>query len=466
MEKKDSVSVESIKTNIRAVPEPEVPEKAVRRKFTAAYKLRIFKEAETCIAPGQIGAPLRREGIYSSHLAKWRRQAEEGLIPKKRGPQKPDANVRHIAELEKENIKLASKLKQAELIIEVQKSSRSHERKQRGEIMNTVVSLGKEVGIRKACHTLDIPRANFYRWKSTIKKQKVRPLPHLALSPSERTTVLDILHEDRFINKSPHEIYATLLDEKRYICSIRTMYRILEKEGVIKERRNQLIRPHYARPELIAEAPNQVWSWDITKLKRPLKWTYYYLYVNIDIFSRYGAGWMASHSELAALAGKLTTETIEKQSIKPGQLTIHADRGSSMTSKSVAFLLSVLGVTKRHSRPSDSNDNPYSESQFKTMKYRPEFPDRFGSIEDTRVFCQTFFSWYNNEHYHSGLGLLTPYDVHYGRAADRIKTREEVLLSAYEKHPERFKRKIPKPMAVPQQVWINKPVVKHEEVLH
>ncbi len=331
--------------------------------------------------------------------------------------------------------------------------------------MNAVSMLGNEVGIKRACAVLNMSRAGFYRWNNPGEK-KVRCMPALALSASERREVLSVLHEERFIDKAPQEIYAALLDENRYICSIRTMYRILEKEGEIKERRYQLVRPHYVKPELIAEAPNQVWSWDITKLKGPVKWTYYYLYVILDIFSRYVVGWMIAHRELAILARKLIKETMEKQLIKPGQLLIHADRGSSMTSKPVAFLLSDLGVTKSHSRPSVSNDNPYSESQFKTMKYRPEFPDRFGSIEDARAFCQTFFAWYNNEHYHSGLGLLTPYDVHYGRAADIIKAREEVLLSAYEKHPERFKGKIPKPMTVPKEVWINKPMVTHEEALH
>jgi putative transposase len=278
--------------------------------------------------------------------------------------------------------------------------------------MNAVCSLGNEVGIRKACMVLDVSRAGFYRWRSPAMKQKARPLPPLALCASERNMVLDILHEDRFIDKAPQEIYATLLDEDKCFCSIRTMYRILEKEGEIKERRNQLIRPHYKKPELIATAQNQVWSWDITKLKGPVKWTYYYLYVILDIFSRYVTGWMVAHRELAVLARKLIKETMEKQSIKHGQLMIHADRGSSMTSKPVAFLLADLGVTKSHSRPSVSNDNPYSESQFKTMKYRPGFPDRFGAIEDARAFCQSFFPWYNTEHYHSGLGLLTPEDVH------------------------------------------------------
>ncbi len=302
--------------------------------------------------------------------------------------------------------------------------------------MNAVYALGNEVGIKKACTALDVSRAGFYRWIAPVTEKTSRPAPPLALSASERSDVLDILHEDRFIDKAPQEVYTKLLDENKYICSIRTMYRILEKEGEVKERRNQLIRPHYTKPELLATAPNEVWSWDITKLKGPVKWTYYYLYVILDIFSRYVAGWMIAHRELAVLARKLIKETMEKQSIKPGQLLIHADRGSSMTSKPVAFLLADLGVTKSHSRPSVSNDNPYSESQFKTMKYRPEFPDRFGSVEDARAFCQTFFPWYNTEHYHSGLGLLTPEDVHYGREDDIINAREKVLVAAYEEHPE------------------------------
>jgi putative transposase len=332
--------------------------------------------------------------------------------------------------------------------------------------MNTVIALGNEVGIRTACNALDVSRAGFYRWIAPATEKAVRPAPPLALSLSERNNVLNILHEDRFIDKAPQEIYAKLLDEKKYVCSIRTMYRILEKEGELKERRNQLVRPHYTKPELLATAQNQLWSWDITKLKGPEKWTYYYLYVIIDIFSRYVVGWMVAHRELAVLAKKLIEETMKKQLIKPGQLVIHADRGSSMTSKQVAFLLADLGVTKSHSRPSVSNDNPYSESHFKKMKYRPDFPDRFGSIEDARIFCQSFFTWYNTEHYHSGIGLLTPEDVHYGRTDVIIKSREEVLEATFEKHPERFKGKMPKPMLLPGTVWINKPSSESEEEIH
>jgi len=323
--------------------------------------------------------------------------------------------------------------------------------------MRIVASLAHEVGVSAACSALDVSRCGFYRWRSPVKEKAARPKPPLALSSSERSEVLDLLHGNRFVDTAPQAIYATLLDEERYLCSIRTMYRILETEGELKERRNQLVRPQYVKPELLAQAPNEVWSWDITKLKGPVKWTYYYLYVILDIFSRYVVGWMVAQRELAILARKLIEETMKKQLIQPGQLLIHADRGSSMTSKSVAFLMADLGVTKSHSRPSVSNDNPYSESQFKTMKYRPEFPERFGSIEHARAFSQTFFPWYNKEHYHSGLGLMTPEDVHYGRAPHIIKARQEVLLGAYERHPERFKGRIPKPDPLPAEVWINKP---------
>jgi putative transposase len=332
--------------------------------------------------------------------------------------------------------------------------------------MNLTVSLAQKINVSAACSALNVPRCGFYRWKEPKEKEPSRRHPPLALSYEERNEVLDMLHDDRFVDKAPQEIYAALLDEEKYLCSTRTMYRILEKEGELKERRNQLSRPHYTKPELLAQGPNEVWSWDITKLKGPVKWTYYYLYVILDIYSRYVAGWMVAHRELAVLAKKLIEETMKKEGVEPGQLTIHADRGSSMTSKPVAFLMADLGVTKSHSRPSVSNDNPYSESQFKTMKYRPEFPERFGSIEDARAFCRTFFPWYNGEHYHSGLGLMTPEDVHYGKAPGIIEDRQNTLSAAYERHPERFKYRMPKPMAVPDAVWINKPLLRSDGEIH
>lgn len=319
------------------------------------------------------------------------------------------------------------------------------------------------MGRKSACEALDIPRATWYRKKDNKpeKKQK-RPTPPLALDAAERQKVLDILHSERFQDKAPQEVYATLLDEGEYYCSIRTMYRILEDAGEIKERRRQ-VRHNYTKPELLATSPNQVWSWDITKLKGPVKWTYFYLYVIIDIFSRYVVGWIVADREQATLAKHFIDEACQKQQIEKEQLIIHADRGSSMTSKAVALLLADLGVTKTHSRPHVSDDNPYSESAFKTLKYCPAFPERFGSIQDVKSFCRDFFSWYNLEHKHSGIGLLTPEQVHYGMAKEVVEKRGNTLESAFLKHPERFKGKMPKPLPLPEAVWINKPTDKAAE---
>jgi putative transposase len=324
--------------------------------------------------------------------------------------------------------------------------------------MTLVESLARDVRIRPACEALGVPRGSFYRWRHPGSVTESRPVPPLALSEEEQHAVLDVLHEDRFIDCAPREVYAALLDEGTYLCSVSTMYRILEKHDEVRERRDQLCHPSYKKPELLAETSNQVWSWDITKLKGPVKWSYFYLYVILDIFSRYVVGWMVAQSELASLAKALVEQTCKKQAIQPGELLIHADRGPSMRSKPVAFLLADLGVAKSHSRPYTSTDNPYSESQFKTMKYRPDFPNRFGSLQDARTFCQDFFAWYNKEHYHSGIGFLTPEDVHYGRAEHIIKGRHAVLRAAFERHPERFKGEIPKPTELPRAVWINKPL--------
>lgn len=327
--------------------------------------------------------------------------------------------------------------------------------------MESAAALSQQTGVKPACDSVGIARSTFYR---TRKKQSVqkeaqgerRSHPR-ALSGDEREKVLSILRSDRFMDAAPHQVYATLLDEGEYHCSIRTMYRLLDQHGEVKERRDQLRHPEYQKPELLATAPNQVWSWDITKLLGPAKWTYFYLYVILDIFSRYVVGWMVAHRESAVLAQRLIKETCMKQNIAPGWLTIHADRGASMTSKPVAFLLSDLGITKTHSRPHTSNDNPYSEAQFKTLKYRPEFPERFGCIEDARAFCRDFFSWYNKEHRHSGIGLMTPQAVHLGLAHEVSRARAVVLQAAYQAHPERFVRKAPTPPVVPDAAWINKP---------
>jgi putative transposase len=269
--------------------------------------------------------------------------------------------------------------------------------------------------------------------------------------------LLDHLHSERFRDQAPPQVFATLLDEGIYLCSVRTMYRVLEQASEVRERRDQLRHPVYQKPQLLATGPNQVWSWDITKLLGPAKWTYFYLYVILDIFSRYVVGWMVAERESAELAKRLIGETCRKQDITDGQLTLHADRGTSMTSKPVALLLADLGVTKTHSRPHVSDDNPFSESQFKTLKYRPEFPERFGSIQDARTFCQTFFGWYNARHHHSGIGLLTPEVLHYGRADQVVRQRQRILAQAYQRNPERFVRAQPKPPDLPTAVWINPP---------
>jgi len=338
--------------------------------------------------------------------------------------------------------------------------------------MEAALTLSSEVGIKPACKALEVSRAGFYRTQTLKATPSVephkRPSPPRALSSNEQQVVLDILHTERFMDKAPYEVYATLLDEGQYHCSISTMYRILDENKEIKERRNQLSHPVYQKPELLATAPNQVWSWDITKLLGPVKWTYFYLYVIMDIFSRYVVGWMIAQAESAVLAERLIEETCAKQNIEKGQLTLHADRGSSMKSKPVALLLSDLGVTKTHSRPHTSDDNPYSEAQFKTLKYRPDFPGRFGCIEDSRSFCQVFFPWYNKEHRHTGIGLLTPEAVHYGLAKDMQIARSEILRSAYELHPERFVKRMPVPPVLPEAVWINKPKMlpMSEEKIH
>jgi putative transposase len=279
----------------------------------------------------------------------------------------------------------------------------------------------------------------------------------------ERGSVRAVLNSERFQDCSPAAIQATLLDEGQYLCSTRTMYRVLEEDGGTRERRHQLIHPQYQKPELLASAPNQLWSWDITKLRGPAKWTYFYLYVILDVFSRYVVGWMVAPRESAELAMKLIQETCHKQEIQPHQLGLHADRGSAMRSKPVALLLADLSVTKTHSRPYTSNDNPYSESQFRTMKYRPEFPNRFGCIQDSRAFCQTFFPWYNDDHRHSGIGMMTPAMVHHGMAATVREKRQATLDIAYAAHPERFVRRPPTPPNLPSQVWINKPIKSDDD---
>jgi putative transposase len=326
-----------------------------------------------------------------------------------------------------------------------------------------VEELAPLVGTRPACRAVGVAPATIYRRRRPPEQwaerppADPRPAPARSLSEGEREAVLAELRSERFVDSSPAQVWATLLDEGRNLCSERTMYRLLARHGEVRERRDQLTHPSYARPELLAKRPNELWSWDITKLLGPAKWTYYYLYVILDVFSRYVVGWTVQHRESAGVAEQLLAQALLQQRVQPGQLTVHADRGSSMMSKPVAFLLADLGVTKTHSRPYTSTDNPYSEAQFKTMKYRPGFPDRFCGIEEARGFCRPFFEWYNHEHRHSGIGLLSPAALHYGRAEMVQTARAEVLAAAYAAHPERFVRGAPRPPKVPTAAWINKP---------
>jgi putative transposase len=334
--------------------------------------------------------------------------------------------------------------------------------------METVALHGPRLGVARLCAALVLPRATYYR-RLNARPPRLRSKPASALSPTERQAVLDVLHEPRFADLAPAEVYARLLDEGRYLCSERTMYRVLAENAEVRERRDQLRHPEYKKPELLATVPNQVWSWDITKLHGPVKWSYFHLYVLIDIFSRYVVGWMVANREAAFLAEKLIGDTCARQKIEPGQLGIHADRGSPMVSKTMALLYADLGVSKSHSRPHVSNDNPFSEAHFKTLKYRPDFPERFGSLEDARAHCARFFDWYNREHRHGGISLLTPHDVHFGLAAGRVAARAATLTTAYAAHPERFAAGAPKPAPAPSAVWINPPkpaLAEKEDSLH
>lgn len=325
--------------------------------------------------------------------------------------------------------------------------------------MQLVADQGSRFGVAQACDALGVARATFYRHRGPRPSPAPRPTPPRALTPPERERVLAVLHDDENMDLAPASVYAKLLDEQgRYLCSVRTMYRILSAAGELRERRDQLVHPTYAKPELLATAPNQVWSWDITKLLGPQKWTYFHLYVILDIFSRYAVGWMVADRENAAHARRLVAETCAKYAIDPGTLTLHQDRGAPMRAKTFAQTLADLGVTQTHSRPHVSDDNPFSEAQFKTLKYRPNFPGRFPDLRAAVTWCRSFFGWYNHEHHHQALALLTPADVHFGRAPAIVAARQRILSAAYAAHPERFVRRPPVAGAPPTEVWINKPL--------
>jgi transposase InsO family protein len=330
--------------------------------------------------------------------------------------------------------------------------------------MEAVVALTPASGLTKAaCAALGLSRATVQRRRARLLAPPVprpRPKPSRALSLVQRQAVLEVLHASRFVDQAPAEIYAILLDEGIYLCCIRTFYRILEQNHEVRERRNQRRHPVYTKPELLAEKPNQVWSWDITKLMGPGKWNYYYLYVILDIYSRRVVGWCIAEAETAALFKLLFDETVAKHDVPPGQLTLHADNGAPMTAKSTAFLLADLGVAQSHNRPHTANDNPYSEAHFKTMKYQPTFPKRFDSIAQAREFCRGFFDWYNQEHHHVGIGLMTPNQVHYGQADAVHAARQATLDQAFAATPERFVKQNPIPPAKPTAAWINPPATK------
>ena len=321
----------------------------------------------------------------------------------------------------------------------------------------TIEHLAATLGVVTACDVLQVPRSSVYRTRQPLPPPRPKYDPVRALSALERVVVHDTLNSDRFADQAPREVYATLLDEGTYLCSPSTMYRVLDAHAEIRERRDQLRHPAYAKPELLATGPNQVWSWDITRLLGPTKWTYYYLYVMLDIFSRYVVGWLVAERESGTLAELLITDGCVKQVIGRDHLTIHADNGGPMIAKPVTLLMTDLGVHPSHSRPHVSNDNPFSEAHFKTMKYQPDYPDRFGGLVDARTWAQAFFPWYNTEHHHSGIGLMTPAAVHSGAAARLFAERQQTLNTAYAAHPERFVKGTPRPPVLPSAVWINPP---------
>ena len=320
--------------------------------------------------------------------------------------------------------------------------------------------LAAAVGLAAACRALGVPRASVYRQRLPgvvlPSQQSPRACPR-ALTPTERGQVLQTLHEERFVDRAPATVYATLLEEKRYLCSIRTMYRVLAAAGEVTERRPQRRHPRREPPRLVATAPNQVWTWDITRLATVHKWTTYALYVVLDLFSRYVVAWMVATRETAQLAQRLVREACQKQCVEPGQLILHQDRGAPMTAKTFSQLLVDLEILASYSRPRVSDDNPYSESHFKTVKYAPAYPGYFDSPEHAQAYFRVFFPWYNTEHRHSGLGLHTPETIHYDRAEELQVVRQRALDHAYAVNPKRFVNGHPQAPTPPEEVWINQP---------
>lgn len=332
----------------------------------------------------------------------------------------------------------------------------------RSVLVSTVESLKEHMTVTRACQVLGVPRASVYRARQALNHLvgPRRPYrPERSLSQAERDHVRAVLNSAEHVDKPPRTVYADLLVQGKYLCSWRTMYRILAEHGEVRERRAVRPRRSFVRPELVAMAPRQVWTWDITKLKGTRKGQLFYLYVILDIFSRYVVGWLVAEREGEDLARQLVQETTAKERVEPDTLVLHADRGSPMIAGSMGELLAELGIAKSHSRPRVSNDNPYSEAQFKTLKYRPTYPGRFRDQDHVLGWARETFTWYNHQHCHSALVLLTPAIVHAGQAAAVLADRQRTLDAAYEAHPERFPNGRPRAGSLPEKVWINEPAV-------
>ncbi|MGH2767116.1 MAG: IS3 family transposase, partial [Actinomycetota bacterium] len=445
--------------------EPSLPERPRRRSFTVSYKLAVLEEYEGCTDPGAKGAVLRREGLYSSHIVEWRRARDAGVLaglaPKPR-PKRFTPERAELTLLRRRAERAEAELAKARLVIEIQGKSiralgEAAGRERRGPEAAAVIDaafseLSPVVGTRAACAAVGRARATHYRRLKPPLAGPPRPRrsPPNALSEKERQAVVEALHEPRFCDQAPAQVWATLLDEGTYLGSEATMYRELRRRGEVSERRRQATHPPRVVPELVATRPAQVWSYDATTLRGPVRGVHYQLFVMLDIFSRYAPGWLVVDQECAEVVKAWIGQVVAAHGgVQPGSLTIHADRGSAMTSRPVAVLLADLKIGRTHSRPHVSNDNPYSEANFKTLKYCPAFPDRFGSLEDARVFCDTFFEHYNHHHRHSGIGYHTPASVHFGTAAQVRAHRAAILDAAYAAHPERFVNKTPTPPPLP-----------------
>ena len=313
--------------------------------------------------------------------------------------------------------------------------------------------LAEQVGVSRACDVLDVPRSTLYRSRQPRPEPKPRPTPSHALTESERAEIREVLNSERFMDQSPRQVYAILLDEERYLASGQHHVSRAACPQRGPRAAGGAAHPIYTKPELLATAPNQVWSWDITVVRGPRKWVHFALYTVLDIFSRYVVGWMIAETQTSELARLLVSKSAHKQGILPGQLTL-----TPMKGKPLVGLLDELGIVRSHSRPHTSDDNPFSEAQFKTMKYRPDYPDRFPDIDVARQWARTFFGWYNDEHYHSGLNLLTPASVHYGEAQGVRERRQDTMAAAYAANPRRFAAGLPQVKGAPEAVWINPPV--------